>query len=488
MPSHLKEILKKIFPAPLRARVHALLSRIEDRQNRFWRNTRQNRPRLYFFLQSIIAALYLLGLRLGAPATHRRLSHSGMPRRLLQTVLFRLALQKKWRKFPHLPAVRATQTDVLFISYSAHPDLLKMCIALKSAHPNTHCTLVAGRDAHTQSLSRQWFDEVVFYQPGDEASLLAALHHTSAKVVVMRFRDVVFHSLALLYSPAPLIYYPSGGFLSSMSADFTVDPELSFEEIFEADRHLLERVQGIMHFLSDGVIDWFKERGANITCPSAAIFTACLPQLNPPQYLPKLSAQDGEWHIVHATGVELAGRDPKTGGGAFLPIEKCRRVVSQGIHLHVYGTYFNRAVPGYAPYVELEQNSRFFHIEDNLQFDQLLLETTRYDLAWKHWDISQIAFWPIYFDYITPNFFAYLQSGLPLLMSEKMPLREKEIALANNLGLLVPHEQLDHLREILDQNRENIAQMSESVRAARATVLAYPTARLLGMLEPYLKP
>lgn len=486
MNTRLKNMLKKIFPAQLRSKIYAQIARFESMQTTFWRNARKNQPRIYFFLQSIIASAYLLKLRLSPGPAYRLITQANLPKRLQQTILFRLSLQKQWQKFPALTSKAPTQTDVLFVSYSAHPDLLKMCIALKSARPNIHITLVAGRDAHTQKLSEQWFDVVHFCKPGDDASLLGAIQKTQAKVIVMRFRDVVFQHLALLYSPAPLIYYPSGGFLSSMSLDFSVDPELSFEEIFEADRLMLERVQGIMHFLSDGVIDWFKSRGAQITCPSAAIFTACLPELAPTRFLPKLSAQDGEWHIVHATGVETVHRDPKTGGGAFLPVEKCRKVVQQGIHLHVYGTYFNRLAPGYAPYVELEQNSRFFHIEDNLPFDRLLLEMTRYDLAWKHWDITQIAFWPVYFDYITPNFYAYLQSGLPLLMSEKMPFREKEIALANNLGLLVQDAELSDLAQILNHNRENINRMAEAVQTATTGVLAYPVERLLGLIGPYL--
>lgn len=486
MKSWFRQSLRKILPEGIRAGIYALLFRFESLKTGFWRTSRKKFPAFYGFLQAIVERIYLQRLYFIAPETHRRLTQAGLPKHLLRTLAFRLALNKNWRKFPALPDSPRVETDVLFVSYSAHPDLLKMCIALKRARPGVRCTLVAGRDAHTQNLCKLWFDEVIVLERGHDLSLLAAIQHARAKVIVMRFRDVVFHTLALLYSRTPLIYYPSGGFLSSMSGDFLVDPELSFDEIFEADKFLLERVQGIMHFLSDGVIDWFKEKGVNITCPSATVYTACLPELSPAEFLPKLSAQDGEWHIVHATGVETVNRDPRTGGGAFLPIEKCRIVVEQGIHLHVYGTYFDRKASGYAPYVELERQSKYFHIENNLEFDQLLVEMTKYDLAWKHWDLSAISFWPIYFDYVTPNFFAYLQSGLPLLMSDKMPFRERDLALAHNLGILIKDPDLENVAAILDQHKENIKSMGKAVREASTGVLSYQIDNLLKVVGPYL--
>lgn len=486
MNSMLKQVVRRLFPDNFRAWIYSLIFQVDTLKSTFWKMSRRNFPVFYKFLQEIIAWFYLKQLSVKSPSTYKILTSAHLPKRLLYTVTLRLALHKKWKNFPIQSNFPLVKTDVLFASYSAHPDLLKMCIALKRAKPGIRCTLIAGRDAHTQNLCKKWFDEVIFTANGNEPIILAAMQHADAKVIVMRFRDIVFQTLAPLLSRSPLIYYPSGGFLSSLSEDFLADPELSFDEIFEADRFLVERVQGIMHFLSDGVIDWFKEKGANITCPNATVYTACLPELTPSEFLPKLSTQDGEWHIVHATGVETVNRDSRTGGGAFLPIEKCRIVVNQGVHLHVYGTYFDRRAPGYAPYVELEKQSRFFHIESNLEFDKLLVEMTKYDLAWKHWDLSAILFWPIYFDYMTPNFFAYLQSGLPLLMSEKMPFREKEVALANNLGLLVQDADLENLLSILNQRKDDIQEMSQAAKEASHGVLSYQINNLLSVLGPYL--
>jgi hypothetical protein len=486
MKTWIKQIVRKIIPTDVRAWIYTWMFRFENLKSGFWKVIKKKSPKVFSFIQRIIVEIYLKHLSFNFPDTYHRLVNAQLPERLLRTVIFRLALQKKWRKFPELPDLPLIKTDVLFVSYSAHPDLVKMCIALKRSRPGIHCTLIANRHAHTQSLCAQWFDNVMIVGKNNDLAMISAIQNAEAKSVVMRFRDVVFHTLAVLYHTAPLIYYPPGFFLSSQSEDFLSDPELTFDETFEADKYLLERVQGIFHFLSDNAIVWFKERGVKICCPDATLYTACLSEQTPSKYLPKLSENDGEWHIVHATGVESVDRDPKKGGGAFLPIEKCRIVVSQGIHMHIYGTYLDRKAPGYAPYVELEKQSKFFHIEDNLEFDQLQIAMTKYDLAWKHWDISVIPYWSQFADYVTPNFFAYLQSGVPLLMSEKMPFREREIALQNNLGIAINDSELKNLATILKNQRDSIKLMSQSAIASSTGVLSYQFDNLLKVMGPCL--
>ena len=205
--------------------------------------------------------------------------------------------------------------------------------------------------------------------------------------------------------------------------------------------------------------------------------------------LPKLSDADGEWHIVHATGVpEITPYwTPEMGRDAILNLAKCEQVVNQGIHLHVYATHFSRRAPGYAPYVELERRSRYFHIEQQLEFDDLLTAMTQYDYAWKHWDYTGIAIWPIFYQHLTPNFLAYIQSGLPFLMSPAAVPLEVEMARKHGIGLFVPEDELSRAKEFLDGNKEDLPAMRRRVAEARKTAFNYDAKSLLKVVGPYLK-
>lgn len=478
--------LERIFPASFFNRYYALREKFEGRKMKFRLFLRHKFPAGYYLLQRIVSNIYLAQLSLKSPDAYKKILKEKMPDRLFRHVTFRMAMERKWKRFPKLLSLPISKTEVLFVSSSAHPELIKMCIALKRSRPGIRCTLITRRHAHTQRLCNQWFDEVIVTGVGNDLSMISYIQNAQAKVVILRFRDIVFQTLIQMYCTSPLVYYSSGFFPSSRYEDFLTDPELTFDEVFESDKYLLENVQGIMHFLSDGIIDWFKNRGVQITCPTSVLYTASLEELAPERILPKLSEEDGEWHIVHATGVEGVNTPPKLGGGAFLPVEKCRVIVSQGIHLHVYGTYFDRRSPGYAPYVELEKHSKYFHIESNLEFDVLQVEMTKYDLAWKHWDISAMPFWPEYLDYVTPNFFAYLQSGVPLLMSAKMPFRERYIAEKYQLGILIGDDDLEYTAAILGQNKDRIRTMSAAAIEASKGVLSYPVDSLMKVVGPYL--
>jgi hypothetical protein len=211
-----------------------------------------------------------------------------------------------------------------------------------------------------------------------------------------------------------------------------------------------------------------------------------MPELDPAVQLRKLSANDGEWHLVHATGVAPVWRSRSEGRDTFLSLEKCKTVTSQGIHLHIYGTYFDRDYAGYAPYVELARTSRYFHIEDQLEFDDLLTAMTQYDYAWKHWNTSDIAIRPAFARHLTPNFHAYLQSGLPLLMSPAAPPLEVEMARQHGVGLFVGEEQIYNLRSFLDRNKQQLREMQDRVVEAKRTVFSYDTDALLSVVGPYL--
>lgn len=403
-----------------------------------------------------------------------------LPERLRLAVLYRLATDKRWHDWPARGSTPVISADVLFVSYRAHPDLVKQCIALKRESPGLRCALAVEQHAHTERLCHKWFDEVVALGRPDPPRLLGLLRNADARVVVLRYRDVLFNTLARLLRRGPLVYSPPGFFLSSRSDDQDA-ARLPRHVPFLADRFLLENAEGVVHFLSPDAIQWFRDHGVRVSCPTAAVYVACMPELDPPVSLPKLSQADGEWHIVHATGVA-----PNYGDDPFLSLAKCQAVVSQGVHLHVHATYFDQRHPGYAPYVELERRSPYFHIEDQVEFDDLLTLMTRYDYAWKHWDTSGDRIWPAFSSYLTPNFHAYVQSGLPLLMSPQGPPLEVRMAQEQGIGVFVGEDDLPRLRRTLEENRANLPELQQRVQRAKAGAFAYDACSLMGVVGPHL--
>ena len=436
-------------------------------------------------------ATFLPRLRWRDAQAYDTLMRSDLPAGLRRIVFTRLATEAAWRAWPDAKLTAKMTADVLFVSYRAHPDLVKQCIALKREIPGLRCALVVENHAHTERLCRQWFDDVVVFGKLDEPRLLEYLRQSDAKVVILRYRGVLLNLLARVFRRGPLIYSPPGYYLSSRSDDYNelADREMTFPEILEADKYLLERVQGVVHFLSDAAFDWFREKAVNLRCPAATIYVACLPELEPHTTLPKLSEKDGEWHLVHATGVPpiTDSSTANAGSNAILPLWKCEQVVSQGVHLHVYGTYFDRRARGYAPYVELEQRSAYFHLENLLEFDDLLTAMTQYDYAWKHWDMSDVELWPAFRKYLTPNFHAYVQSGLPMLMSPMGPALEVEMTQKFGVGVLVAEPELPRLKEILDGHRKELPEMRRRVEETKNTVFSYDTKALLNVVGPYLQ-
>lgn len=476
--------LKGVMWAPLRHLTLGLLRICSSFPGVNW--AKRKFPRV----QSIIAQWKMsqelfVQLRKHNPDTYQILMSNDLPERLHAIIAARVVTDGGWQARPASSAPRSVSVDVLFVSYAAHPDLVKQCIALKRERPGIRCALAVQCFAHTERLSQQWFDEVRIVGRGNKAELMGILRRADAKVVILRYLDVVFNTCARLSRQGPLIYSPPGFFLSSRSEDYLSDPGLTFDAVFEAEKFLLERVDGVIHFLSDPVIEWFKTNGVNIACPTATVYVACMPELDPPTKLPKLSEKDGEWHIVHATGVPKATNHPKWGGDTFLALAKCEEVIKQGIHLHVYGTYFDRNRPEYAAYVELERRSPYFHIEDQLEFDDLITTMTQYDYAWKHWDVSRKAIWPIHKG-VTPNFYAYIQSGLPLLLSPMAYALEVELAREHGIGLIVGEGELGNLRQILDDNKQNLAEMQKRVERGKSGVFSYDTQSLLKVIGPYL--
>ncbi len=298
--------------------------------------------------------------------------------------------------------------------------------------------------------------------------------------MILRTRDPLEQIWAAAFWDNRLIYYPPGFFASSWSDDavyFYQQWRWPRPLIFHAEKLLLERADAVVHFLSDEAITWFLNKGVKVKGPAKVVYAACMPELSPNRHLEKLSRRDGEFHLVHATGVARPGSSPTLAGYADHR-KKWARIVQQGIHVHAYFSHIDTGDKQWAHYHQLARRSPYFHIERQLEFDDLLVAMTQYDYALKHWDLSRLAVYPEFKNYLTTNFFAYLQAGLPCIVSPTMNA-ETRLVQQYGIGVVVEENEIPQLRQMLDTQDNH--KLTQRVREAVGSSFQYDH-RTLGEL------
>ena len=154
----LPQSLKGLVPAPARRAIRWALDRFGEGGD--------------FIREQWYKRTFLPRLRRQHPADYAALLHGDIPERLRAIIIDRLATEA-WREWPAETSAPSVSADVVFVSHTAHPDLLKQCIALKREMPGLRCALVVENHAHTQRLCQQWFDQVIVFGKRDETLLLS---------------------------------------------------------------------------------------------------------------------------------------------------------------------------------------------------------------------------------------------------------------------------------------------------------------------------
>lgn len=456
--------LKRLVPPPLRR----VISRRSARLRSLWsfEQLRRVSPGLARSIERPRIRRFLDWIQRRAPDDYKRLKRKDLPDVVRQRVLRKFASAPYENLYVQTSAMQPIDTAVLYVTALAAPDVIKEVIALRRVTPDLHCTLLTASLGHVERLSRQYFDRVTFFS--DLVGFVRWIKLARARVMILRLTGGMgeFFVPARLFWDGRLIYRPHGFAVQAKSLTDIGWPGWTGEEVFAAEKFFVENVDGIFHFFSPAAAEQLRSDGVNITCPVETIYPACVSELGPHRQLEKLSEGTGEIHLVYAAGI--SGRDASA--TAFQLWEKWRAIVSQGIHLHVYVASGVWGESRFVDYRQLAEDSSYFHLEDPVEFDDLLVALTQYDYALQHWDFRLRLVKPGFKYHLSNNFWTYIQAGLPVVVSDTTP-GQVELVSKHGIGVIVSEDAIGRLRPILE--RQDKAALDRRVMEAAGSVFQF---------------
>lgn len=339
------------------------------------------------------------------------------------------------------------KTDVIYtgtLKADAHKDL----IALRKTRPDLHMTaLYIWPDiSRSRSFAFDIADRVIFLRT--QAELVEFLLNADAQALVFQGGDDQVALLNCCIYPGRFVWQVRD---TSLRTPKEYLPALPFERA----KYIAERADGIISFHHEsGWHELERREGIHYRSAPVCIPPACVPEIDPPYRLKKLSASDGALHIIYAGGVGPVGGSPYetivyTHADFY---QKFKTIVEQGIHLHVYSPHTDKGPrPGYQEYFDLQKNSPYFHIEKSIPFADLLLEYTKYD-----WAIMHVTWQP---EYLIPGFDRPIQNGLMGAVQARVPIIVSPTALGNaafahtsRRGVVIDERDIGNIRIILEEN------------------------------------
>jgi len=334
-------------------------------------------------------------------------------------------------------------TDVIYCG-TFKPDAEKDLVALRKVRPGLHITaLLSGLNVHPgKFFVFRLCDRVVFWNTHDE--LLQYLHSIKARALVFQGGDD--HAIA------PVVCQWPGRFVWQVRESHLRIPRKYLESaMYEQAVDIAERADAMVSFHRKEAWDSLRNAVHFRSMPQS-IPPLCVPELGPKKRMRKLSGDDGEIHIIYASGLSPVGGVTShgihfTNGDLYT---KFRSIVAQGIHLHVYAPPMDCYSTKYKEYFGLAQHSSYLHIERTIPFTQLLTEFTRYDWAILHvtWQLN--LFNPGFEYPIQNGLMGPIQSGIPIIVSPTAK-GNAELVERYKRGLVVVEEDISRLREILSE-------------------------------------
>lgn len=335
-------------------------------------------------------------------------------------------------------------TDVIYCG-TFKPDAQKDLIALRTFHSGLHITaLLAGSSVHPgKFFTFRLCDRVVFWNSHDE--LLQQLRSTKATTLLFQGGDD--------HAMAPIVCQWSGRLVWQVrESHLRIPRQYVDREIYCKAVSMAERSDAMVSFHRKEAWEGWKDSVHFRSMPHS-IPPLCIPEMGPKKRLQKLSEKDGEIHIIYAGGLNPVGGTVSHGilftHADFY--EKFRCIVEQGIHLHVYTPHTNYYSTGYKEYFDLARRSSYFHLEQTIPFEQLLVEFTRYDWAIMHvtWQLN--LFNPGFEYPIQNGLMGPIQSGIPIIVSPTAK-GNAEFVEKYQRGLVVAEDDVPRLKDLLREN------------------------------------
>ena len=179
------------------------------------------------------------------------------------------------------------------------------------------------------------------------------------------------------------------------------------------EKSFFRMAKGIIHHSPDGEIDYFRDNGYEVSCPSLPWLDYCNREFFVDNSR-KLSDEDDEYHVVQVGG----GISP-----AHLPFVK--NLIEQKIHFHIYPMPLCMTPFTYRKFSQLDRTERYIHLERSVPYSEITREIAKYDFG-SHIHLTYLA--PVGFKFAhSHKFFCYLEAGLPIIVSDCLQYIKKTV-------------------------------------------------------------
>lgn len=201
------------------------------------------------------------------------------------------------------------------------------------------------------------------------------------------------------------------------------------------ERTALENCDGLLFKGPPEELDYYAGIGWQLTDNRLNHLDWCQPEWFAEEGIKRYSEEDGRPHLVYAGHVARWAHQiyvDYTELGSWLG--------DQQIHLHVYPTY-NSVLPAM---VELDRESKWFHLHEQTPFSELITEMARYDLGvWMHQrDVNNSRSDDNKLRTAMGNkLFAYLEAGLPVLINPEITWGA-EVIERHGVGIVAGYQQM----------------------------------------------
>ncbi|MEQ8562910.1 MAG: hypothetical protein RID18_15450 [Cytophagales bacterium] len=330
------------------------------------------------------------------------------------------------------------------VSYSAHFKLILVC----------------EETFYDKNLFEGLFDEVIFYEKHHFLRDNKFYKFLSRKLVfssglkrLVRILDQIkpelIHSFCEPYDHIQQILkntkYPV---IMTDGADFTgisgglenIDSRTK-----KMEKYCFENVQGLVYKGPRLVTDYYRSKGYKIECPELTWFDHCDEELFVKYPNKKLSAIDGEIHMVYTGNIST---NPKIKYCYYPPLAKI--MAKQKIHFHIYANPYQFKTS--KEYADLDKNEKYFHFHEPLPLKKLISEISKYDWGlWIHAEDPSFRTQEAKMRTgIGNKLFTYLEAGLPIIVSDSRKYGE-EVVRENNLGFSLNDNEWTEIRRMTEE-------------------------------------
>jgi hypothetical protein len=239
-----------------------------------------------------------------------------------------------------------------------------------------------------------------------------------------------------------------------------VEPGKMTPRQWEDERFCFERPAGVI--LKAGE-DYVREH-YNITAPVLIFRDYCVPEAIVNEALPKLSAQDGELHLVYTGMVFPMGYPPGPyARSQYLGL--ARQLDDAKVHFHIYPTPFSGKLD-LSAYEAFARESPYFHLHASVPPGELPREISQYDWAMQIHDPTGTTLHIEQFTYTMGNkTFTYLEAGLPQVVNDEL-VACAEVVREWGIGATLPIAQIGGLADLL--RVQDLDAIGANVARARA--------------------